>query len=100
MTSDQQERTITAKVGETFEVRLWEDRTRGELWVSSCAAEQILLIDDDFQRKSGGTINDSGTRIFQFQADQPGTYALAFEKRLGWRFTAIARRDYVITVQL
>ena len=99
MTRDQQEKMIVAKPGETFAIRLWEDRTRGELWVSTYDAEQLVLIDDDFERKSGGTINDSGTRIFQFQADQPGTYALAFEKRLGWRFTAIKRRGYVISVK-
>ena len=97
--NDQQERTITAKVGETFDIRLWEDRTRGELWVSKYDLEQMVLIDDDFQRKSGGTINDSGTRTFSFQADQPGRYELAFEKRLGWRFTPIKRRDYIISVE-
>ncbi len=97
--NDQQEKTITAKAGETFEIRLWEDRTRGELWVPTYDSEQILLIDDDFDRKSGGTIIDAGTRIFRFQADQPGTYELVFEKRLGWRFTAIKRRDYVVSVE-
>ena len=97
--NDQQEKTITAKVGEAFDVRLWEDRTRGELWVSTYNLEQMVLIDDDFERKSGGNINDSGTRVFRFQADQPGTYELVFEKRLGWRFTAIKRRDYVVFVE-
>ena len=95
----QQEKAITAKAGETFEIRLWEDRTRGELWVSTYDAEQLVLIDDDFDRKSGGTINDSGTRIFRFQADRAGTYELVFEKRLGWRFTPIKRRDYVVSVE-
>jgi len=97
--NDQDERTITAKAGEPFDIRLWEDRTRGELWVSKYDSEQMVLIDDDFQRKSGGTISDSGTRIFRFQADQPGRYELAIEKRLGWRFTAITRRDYVVSVE-
>ena len=97
--NDQQEKTITAKAGETFEIRLWEDRTRGEQWVSSYDSKQIVLIDDDFERKSGGNIIDAGTRIFQFQADRPGTYELVFEKRLGWRFTPIKRRDYVVSVE-
>ena len=100
MMNDQQEKAITAKAGEAFEIRLWEDRTRGELWVSTFDAEQMVLIDDDFERKSGGTINDSGTRVFRFQADQLGTYELAFEKRLGWRFTAIKRRDYIVSVKV
>ncbi len=100
MMNDQQEKSITVKAGEAFEIRLWEDRTRGELWVSTFDAEQMVLVDDDFDRKSGGTINDSGTRVFRFQADQLGTYDLAFEKRLGWRFTAIKRRDYIVSVKV
>jgi len=93
------DKMVTVQPGEPFEIRLWEDRTRGELWVSTCNSDQLRLIDDDFERKSGGTINDSGTRIFQFQASQPGKYELVFEKRLGWRFTAIKRQHYVVSVE-
>tara|TARA_B100000315_G_C14586297_1_gene593200 strand:- start:2445 stop:2744 length:300 start_codon:yes stop_codon:yes gene_type:complete len=97
--NDQSEKMIAAKVGEIFEICLWEDRTRGELWVSTYNSDQISLIDDDFQRKTSGTINDSGMRIFRFRAEQSGRYGLVFEKRLGWRFTSIKRRDYVVSIK-
>ncbi len=97
--NDQYDKIITAKVREEFKICLWEDRTRGELWVSTYDSDQLALIDDAFQRKTGGTINDSGMRIFRFQADHPGKYGLVFEKRLGWRFTSIKRRDYIVSVE-
>ena len=99
MTRDSREKVIVAKPTKPFEIRLWEDRTRGELWVPTYDVEHLMLVEDDFERTSGGTITDAGTRLFRFQADHAGTYRLAFEKRLGWRFTAIKRRDYVVFVE-
>ena len=95
-----EEKTVEACVGEVVTVRLWEDRTRGEIYVPSYDPETVALINDDYERSFGDSNNavDSGKRVFEFRALKPGSHRIVFEKRMGWKFTAEARRVYVVTV--
>jgi predicted secreted protein len=95
----QDARRLTARVGSSFQIHLWEDRTRGELWVPAYEPEQLALIADDFLRTASGNALDSGRRTFEFQAVAPGEHRLVFEKRMGWKFTAEDRRVFVIKAQ-
>ena len=95
-----EEKAVEACVGEVVTVRLWEDRTRGEIYVPSYDPETVSLVNDDYERSFGDSNNavDSGKRVFEFRALKPGVHRIVFEKRMGWKFTAEARRVYVVTV--
>ena len=95
-----QEKTLECRTGRTFQIRLWEDRTRGEIYVPQYDPHVFSLVNDDYERAVGENwiIVDSGKRVFEFKADKPGTHRIVFEKRMGWRFTAEDRRVYVIAV--
>ncbi len=95
-----QEKTLETRVGVPFTVRLWEDRTRGEIYVPSYDPEALALLNDEYERSIGDSLNivDSGKRGFEFRALKPGTHRIVFEKRMGWKFTAEDRRVYVVTV--
>ena len=89
---------IEAALDQPIEIHLWEDRTRGELWIPRYDASALALLDDDYLRVAGNNAVDNGQRTFQFKAMRPGTFTLLFEKRLGWKFTAEDRRLFRIEV--
>jgi predicted secreted protein len=89
-------RVITAHVGRPFTIRLWEDRTRGELWIPSFDTAALTLSGDEYLRIAGNNAVDNGQRMFEFQAVKPGTHQIVFEKRMGWKFTAEDRRVFEI----
>jgi len=95
-----EEKAVEACVGGTVTIRLWEDRTRGEIYVPVHDPEALALVNDDYERSFGDSNNavDSGKRAFEFRALKPGTHRIVFEKRMGWKFTAEDRRVYVVTV--
>lgn len=89
---------MDADAGATFSIHLWEDRTRGELWVPSYEPTVFALVNEDFLRTVSNNAVDSGRRSFEFRALVPGSHRLLFEKRLGWKFTAEDRRIFLVNV--
>src|SRR2546422_4377397 len=94
-----EEKVLETSVGETLTIRLWEDRTRGEIYVPSYDPEALALLNDEYERSFGDSNNaiDSGKRAFEFRAMKPGIHRLVFEKRMGWKFTPEDRRGYTLT---
>ena len=91
-------RKLTGRVGVSFQIHLWEDRTRGELWVPSYDPACLVLLSDDYLRIANGNAVDSGQRTFEFKPVTSGSHRILFEKRLGWKFTAEDRHVYEVTV--
>jgi predicted secreted protein len=91
-------RSIAATPGSAFTIHLWEDRTRGELWVSTYDPQALVLLNDEFLRIANGNAVEAGQRTFEFRAVAPGSHRLVFEKRMGWKFTAEDRRVFLVTV--
>ena len=91
-------RTLTARIGVPFHIHLWEDRTRGELWVPSYDTASLILLNDEYLPIASGNAVDSGRRTFEFKAVAAGIHRVLFEKRLGWKFTAEDRHVYDVTV--
>lgn len=89
---------ISSSKGSTFIIHLWEDRTRGELWVPKFDYSAFALLNDEFLRIASNNAVDAGRRSFEFQAVAPGVQRIVFEKRMGWKFTAEDRRVYQVTV--
>jgi predicted secreted protein len=89
---------IEASVDEPIRIHLWEDRTRGELWVPTYDPAGLALLADEYLRIAGNNAVDNGHRTFEFQAMKPGTYVIVFEKRMGWKFTAEDRRAFRVVV--
>ena len=93
-----QEKVVQATIDQPIEIHLWEDRTRGELWIPSYDPTALALLSDDYLRVAGNNAVDNGQRTFEFKALKPGTFAVVFEKRMGWKFTAEDRRVFHVTV--
>lgn len=96
---DRDAKTITTHAGGTFSIHLWEDRTRGEMWVPSYDSTALTMVSEDFLRTVSNNAVDSGRRSFEFRAVLPGTHRLVFEKHMGWKFTAEDRRVFLIGVE-
>lgn len=94
--SDGGPKTIKTVRGNEFQIHLWEDRTRGELWVPAYDPSSLVLVNDDYLRIASNNAVDSGTRTFEFRAVASGAHRLVFEKRMGWKFTAEDRRVYQV----
>lgn len=95
---DPDAKSISTIPGGSVRINLWEDRTRGELWVAAYDPATLTLTDDDFTRTASGNALDAGRRTFEFRAVAPGSHRLVFEKRLAWKFTAEDRRVFLIDV--
>lgn len=95
---EQDVRHLAARCGVPFRIHLWEDRTRGELWVPSYDPACLVLMGDDYLRIASGNAVDTGRRTFEFKPVAAGTHRVVFEKRLGWKFTAEDRYVYDIAV--
>ena len=80
-----------------IEIHLWEDRTRGELWVPTYDSTGLALLADDYQRIAGNNAVDNGQRTFEFKVIRSGAHRVLFEKRMGWKFTAEDRRVFEVT---
>jgi predicted secreted protein len=93
-----QDKTIKVALDQPIEIHLWEDRTRGELWIPSFDSAGLALLGDDYLRVAGNNAVDNGQRTFEFKAIKPGVFEIVFEKRMGWKFTAEDRRVFHITV--
>ena len=91
-------KSIEATLDRPIQIHLWEDRTRGELWVPNYDPSALALLDDDYLRIAGNNAVDNGRRTFRFQPVKPGRYRILFEKRMGWKFTAEDRRVFEVTV--
>ena len=94
------EKVLHTRAGGTVTIRLWEDRTRGEIYMPLFDSAAVVMVNDDYDRSMGENWNivDSGKHVFEFRALRPGVHRIVFEKRMGWRFTAEDRRVYVLMV--
>ncbi len=100
MDAEQSEyKRLDATVGIPLTVNLWEDRTRGEQWVPAYDSSQFVLIEDEFFQTTSNNAVESGQRRFEFEPLQSGTHRLEFHKRMAWKFTAEARRVFLVHVQ-
>jgi len=93
-------KTVATRVGAVVTIRLWEDRTRGEIYVPSYDFDALSLVNDDYERSVGDSNQavDAGKRAFEFRALKSGAHRILFEKRMGWKFTAEDRRVYSVMV--
>jgi predicted secreted protein len=87
-------KVIETTLEHSIQIHLWEDRTRGELWVPTYDSTSLELLADDYLRIAGNNAVDNGQRTFEFKAVKPGTHRVLFEKRMGWKFTAEDRRVF------
>ena len=89
-------RSLAVTVDHPFVIHLWEDRTRGELWIPSYDPQGLALFSDEFHRIASNNAVENGQRIFEFKAVTAGVHRLVFEKRMGWKFPAEDRRMFLV----
>lgn len=93
---DREAKRVATTKGASFFIHLWEDRTRGELWVPVYEPTTVALVNDEFLRIASNNAVDAGRRTFEFQALVAGSHRLIFEKRMGWKFTSEDRRVFLV----
>ncbi len=98
-TQQRSEKTLDATAGDTFEITLWEDRTAGYSWTPRYDPAAFDLIADDYQRTVHVDTADYGRRTFTFLAKTPGEHPLVLEHRVGWKFSAGNRRQYLVRIR-
>ncbi|MDH4185566.1 MAG: protease inhibitor I42 family protein [Nitrospira sp.] len=91
-------KVIAANLEHPVLIHLWEDRTRGELWVPTYDPAVLVMLADDYLRIAGNNAVDNGRRTFEFRAVKPGVHRVLFEKRMGWKFTSEDRRLFEVSV--
>lgn len=91
-------KTVRAKVGESFKIRIWEDRTRGSRWTPTYDTASLRVLSDDYERTRNIRVNDIGMRYFEFVATKPGRHEIIFELRYGWKFSAEDRLTYEVEI--
>lgn len=90
---------IESKVGESFKIRLWEDRTKGGCrWVPTFDAQALRLLSDEYERTRNIRVSDIGMRYFEFVAIAPGNTKISLESRYGWKFSADKHMTYEVTI--
>lgn len=89
---------IRVKKGESFKIRLWEDRTKGSRWVADYDTAALRLIGDEYERTRNIRVSDIGMHYFEFVAMQPGQHQIEFELRYGWKFSAEDRLIYDVEI--
>jgi len=91
-------KTVYAKTGSPFAIRIWEDRTRGSRWMPVFNTVSLRLLSDEFDRTRNIRVSDIGMRCFEFLPMKAGKYPIVFESRYGWKFSADQRLTYEIEV--
>ena len=89
---------ITAKTGESFRIRLWEDRTKGNRWMPSYDATAFRLLSDEYERTRNIRVSDIGMHCFEFIATSSGVFSIEFELRYGWKFSAESHLTYEVSI--
>ncbi|MFQ5589216.1 MAG: protease inhibitor I42 family protein [Nitrospiria bacterium] len=100
MTTQKSEKTkITAKTGELFQIRVWEDRTKGGCrWVPTYDTAVLRLLGDEYERTRNIRVTDSGMRTFEFVGMAPAETEITFEARYGWKFSAEQHMTYDVSI--
>jgi hypothetical protein len=90
---------IDAKVGESFKIRLWEDRTKGGCrWVPTFNSGVVRLLGDEYERTRNIRVSDIGMRYLEFVAITVGQTEISLESRYGWHFSADQHITYEVSV--
>ena len=96
--SDMQEKQVITKIGLPFNIRLWEDRTRGSRWIVSYDPAVFKLVNDEYERTRHIRTDDIGMRCFELVGTDMGVFKIHCELRYGWKFSAEQHLTYVVDV--
>ena len=97
-----EEKSIIARVGESFEVRLEASKTSGYSWTVSLPLKslQIIgLISEDVKQQAS-SVGSSSVQSFKFEARSPGNVILIFKYRRSWEKDTPPRyeRKYYVNI--
>jgi inhibitor of cysteine peptidase len=80
---------LLVRVGETLELKLPENPTKGYRWqLSSSGSPVLYLVEDDFT-PTGTAVGTGGMRHWTFRVEQAGAAQLELELRRSWERQAM-----------
>jgi len=102
ITEDSNGTEIHLAIGETFEVRLDENRSTGFKWViespSEGAKEACSLAGDSFEK--GKAVGEPGIHRWEFRADHAGSCTIALSYRRPWESGESTSRTFKLNVRV
>ena len=101
ITEDSNATEIRLAIGETFEVRLEENRSTGFKWVIESPSEGangvLSLVGDAFEQ--GKAVGEPGTHRWEFRAEHPGSATIALSYQRPWQSGQSSARAFKLNVQ-
>lgn len=89
-------------IGETFEVRLAENRSTGFKWVvespSEGANEVVSLVGEAFEK--GNAIGEPGIHRWEFRADHAGAATITLSYQRPWQPGQSSARSFKLKVRV
>lgn len=102
ITEDSNKTETHLTIGETFEVRLEENRSTGFKWVteppSEGANEACSLVGDSFEK--GKAVGEPGTHRWEFRADHAGSCTITLSYRRPWESGESTSRTFKLNVRV
>jgi predicted secreted protein len=80
---------MTVALGSSFEVELGSGASTGYMWELLEPHEHFRLISSRFRESAGATVGDSGSQVFELQAQEKGNLQLRFVRKRRWEQQAI-----------
>jgi inhibitor of cysteine peptidase len=91
------DKTVTLRVGESFQIRLPENPATGFRWrLQSDGSPALRLVEDAFQAEASGH-GSGGLRNWTFLVDDPTDTVLRFELKRSWQPAAVDSFHVVIS---
>jgi predicted secreted protein len=90
---------LEVKTGERFAVTLPENGPGGYLWRVAERPPQLTIVREDDLPPRDPAVGAAGSKLFELEASEPGTFSIRFERRRDWEPTADRERSIVITAR-
>ncbi len=90
---------VAIPVGDTFEVRLQENRTTGFRWkIAASGQPECRLLDDHFV--AGAAVGGEGTHTWRFQAGQRGETSIRMVLERPWEHDAKPAKTFDLRISV
>ena len=99
LTEQNDNATVTARVGETIEVSLAENPSTGYRWELAAVDSSVASAEGSRFSPAGGGIGAGGTRHMTFRVRAAGTGRIELVLRRSWEPAGAAQRRWSVAVE-
>jgi predicted secreted protein len=96
---DANDRQVSLRVGEVFEIHLRETRTTGYEWAVEKGGEPVCALVSESAEAPAGPPGRAGTHLWQIRAAQTGKATILLHQRRPWESGIAPGRIFQIHIQ-